>query len=75
MARLPVPGSDKGTWGGVLNDYLSVEHNADGTQKTVPVAKGGTGAVDAATARTNLGLAIGTNRVVVCPLALKCMVA
>lgn len=33
MARLPNPGSDKGTWGDILNDYLSVEHNADGTLK------------------------------------------
>ncbi len=33
MARLPVPGSDKGTWGEVLNEFLSVEHNADGTLK------------------------------------------
>lgn len=33
MARLPVPGSDDGTWGGVLNDFLSVEHNTDGTLK------------------------------------------
>lgn len=33
MARLPVPGSDSGTWGNVLNDFLSVEHNADGTLK------------------------------------------
>lgn len=33
MARLPVPGSDDGTWGGVLNDFLSQEHNADGTLK------------------------------------------
>jgi hypothetical protein len=56
VARLPVPGSDNGTWGDILNDFLSIEHNADGTQKTVPVAKGGTGATDATTARTNLGL-------------------
>ncbi len=33
MARLPVPGSDDGTWGGVLNDFLAQEHNADGTLK------------------------------------------
>lgn len=34
MPRLPVPGSDEGTWGNVLNDFLSVEHNADGTLKS-----------------------------------------
>lgn len=34
MARLPNPGSDDGVWGTVLNDYLSVEHNSDGTLKT-----------------------------------------
>lgn len=33
MTRLPVPGSDAGTWGDILNDFLSVEHNADGTLK------------------------------------------
>ena len=32
-SRLPNPGSDSGTWGNILNDYLSVEHNADGTLK------------------------------------------
>ncbi|HSD56026.1 MAG TPA: hypothetical protein VLA92_02635 [Candidatus Saccharimonadales bacterium] len=31
MARLPVPGDDSGTWGTLLNDFLSVEHNTDGT--------------------------------------------
>jgi len=31
--RLPNPGSDDGVWGALLNDYLSVEHNADGTLK------------------------------------------
>lgn len=33
MARLPQPGADNGTWGDVLNDFLSVEHNNDGTLK------------------------------------------
>lgn len=33
MSRLPAPGSDDGIWGQVLNDFLGVEHNADGTLK------------------------------------------
>lgn len=33
MTRLPVPGSDDGTWGTVLNDFLDVEHNGDGSLK------------------------------------------
>ena len=33
MARLPKPGSDSGKWGEILNEYLSVEHNLDGTLK------------------------------------------
>lgn len=31
MSRLPVPGSDDGAWGAILNDYLAVEHYADGS--------------------------------------------
>lgn len=50
MARLPIPGSDDNTWGDVLNDYLSVEHNSDGTQKTLAVSKGGTGQTSASAA-------------------------
>lgn len=49
MARLPVPGEDDGTWGNILNDYLQVSHNSDGTLKdgAVPVSSvaGKTGAV------------------------------
>jgi hypothetical protein len=56
MARLPNPGGDDGTWGGILNDFLTQEHNPDGTQKTLPLTKGGTGATDATTARTNLAV-------------------
>ncbi|HSX42847.1 MAG TPA: hypothetical protein VLF59_02055 [Candidatus Saccharimonadales bacterium] len=33
MARLPNPGSDDGTWGTILNAFLAVEHNTDGTLK------------------------------------------
>ena len=43
MARLPVPGADANQWGTVLNDYLSTEHQTDGTLKirtdgTLPTA-------------------------------------
>ena len=34
MARLPVPGADDNVWGDVLNEYLSVAHNNDGTLKS-----------------------------------------
>lgn len=64
MARLPVPGSDDGQWGTVLNDFLSQSHATDGTLK--PTAVSGTGAAmttnnlsdlsDAAVARTNLSV-------------------
>lgn len=33
MPRLPLPGSDEGTWGEILNDYLTVAHATDGTLK------------------------------------------
>lgn len=34
MSRLPKPGLDSGTWGDILNDYLSVVHSPDGTLKS-----------------------------------------
>ncbi|QQS20454.1 hypothetical protein IPL85_05800 [Candidatus Saccharibacteria bacterium] len=33
MSRLPTSGGDDGLWGDILNDFLLVEHNADGTLK------------------------------------------
>jgi hypothetical protein len=33
VARLPIPGSDSGDWGTILNDYLTQSHNTDGTVK------------------------------------------
>ena len=38
MSRLPVPGGDDGQWGQVLNDYLQVSINSDGTLKTAALA-------------------------------------
>lgn len=34
MARLPEVGGDSGSWGQVLNEYLEVAHNTDGTLKS-----------------------------------------
>lgn len=33
MSRLPRPGSDDDIWGDILNDFLNVAHNTDGTLK------------------------------------------
>lgn len=37
MARLPIPGSDDGTWGDILNDFLVQAHNSDGSLKDTGV--------------------------------------
>jgi hypothetical protein len=34
MARLPVPGGDADKWAHLLNEFLLVAHNPDGTQRT-----------------------------------------
>lgn len=41
MARLPIPGSDDGTWGTVLNGFLDVSHNADGSLQTSAIQASG----------------------------------
>ena len=38
MARLPIPGSDEGSWGEILNEYLSQAHASDGSLKPGAVA-------------------------------------
>ena len=45
MARLPTPGADKNTWGDVLNSFLTVAHNSDGSLQ--PAALKAAGAVTA----------------------------
>ena len=59
MTRLPIPHDDNGTWGSVLNDFLLVEHNADGTlKKGADISQAKTDAASAIssaqTATTNL---------------------
>lgn len=34
MARLPVPGGDVDAWAAILNEYLLITHNDDGSQRT-----------------------------------------
>jgi hypothetical protein len=48
MPRLPVNGSDASVWGELLNEYLLVAHNPDGTVKNGAITQGslGLGAVD-----------------------------
>lgn len=38
MARLPIPGSDSGSWGAVLNEYLEVSHQSSGALKAGSVS-------------------------------------
>jgi hypothetical protein len=65
MTRLPIPGSDDGTWGNILNDFLAQEHNADGTLKLrsdgtldadLKKANNLSDVASVTSARTNLGL-------------------
>ncbi len=35
-SRLPTPGGDTGTWGKILNDFLSQSLNPDGSLKPIP---------------------------------------
>lgn len=41
MSRLPNPGSDSGVWGSILNDFLNVAHNSDGTLQSSAVLQAG----------------------------------
>jgi hypothetical protein len=64
MARLPVVDGDLDAWGGILNDYLEVGHNGDGTHKYVvaAVASGDvTGATDTANVQNAVNAIVAAN--------------
>lgn len=67
MSRLPTPGADNGTWGNVLNDFLQVEHNGDGTLKSVVRPTGGgketTASATASTSSVTVNLSNGNVQV------------
>jgi len=41
MSRLPVPGNDYDIWGDLLNDFLDVSHNPDGTLRSSSITHAG----------------------------------
>lgn len=62
MPRLPIPGSDDGQWGDILNDFLTVAHNSDGTidPSTIDQATDASDGVMSATDKIKLdGIASG----------------
>jgi hypothetical protein len=42
MARLPIPDGDDGNWGTLLNEFLGIAHNSDGTLVSSAVTNIGT---------------------------------
>ena len=59
MSRLPTPGQDNGTWGIVLNDYLSVAHTAGGLLNSGVIAT--TNIIDANVTTAKLEASVQTS--------------
>ncbi|MGF7228354.1 MAG: beta strand repeat-containing protein, partial [Candidatus Saccharibacteria bacterium] len=60
MSRLPIPGSDDGSWGTVLNDFLDVSHASDGTLKSSAVTAAGAASDSAVVHNTGGEIIAGT---------------
>jgi len=60
MTRLPQPGADKNTWGEILNGFLAVAHNDDGSLDPVAVKSAGAVTSVNGVAPTNGNVVIAT---------------
>ncbi len=60
MSRLPNPGSDSGSWGDILNDFLVQSHNADGTLKSSAVSASGAATDSSVVHNTGAEIVAGT---------------
>lgn len=60
MARLPVPGGDDNSWGQVLNDFLAISHDNDGTLKSSAVTSAGAASDSAVVHNTGAETVAGT---------------
>ena len=60
MARLPLSGADNGTWGDILNDFLTVSHASDGTLKSSAVSDAGAASDAAVVHNTGTETVAGT---------------
>lgn len=56
MARLPVVGGDDDAWGDILNQYLDVEHQADGTHDYAALHQSGLDSAKPAASSANTGM-------------------
>ena len=61
MSRLPTIGGDDGTWGVVLNDFLSVSLNSDGTLKSAALPTASTSAAGISQLATTTDATTGTD--------------
>lgn len=68
MARLPNPGSDEGTWGELLNEFLEVSHTSDGSLKTGAVADAGAASDSSVIHNTGAETVAGTKTFSVAPV-------
>ena len=59
MARLPIPGGDGGSWGTILNDFLSEAHTTSGAIK--PSAVNTTAIANGAVTADKLSSGVGTS--------------